>query len=112
MTSRALPAASEGAPKSVPLREMIKLGRLVLTKCENDIVLIELEVFDAENACWNDPIGVKIKLDRSKFSSGCIIYAYRCAGKSGLDGDLVLKQYRPERIHDLTNLFSSLESHI
>ena len=110
MTGRALPGTS-GVPRSVPLSEMIKLGKLVPPKCEHDIVFMEVEAFDAENACWSDPMEVKLQLANKKFSIGGIRDADRCTGKSNLVGNLVLKRYRPERISDLTNLFSSLESH-
>eukprot|EP00794_Sanderia_malayensis_P020815 gene20815-22858_t len=96
--TRILPAASEVVPKSVPISEMIKLGRLVSPKREHDMVTMALETFDAENGCWADPIEVKIQLDKNKFSSGGIRDAYRCAGKSGLYGSLVLKRYRPQRL--------------
>eukprot|EP00794_Sanderia_malayensis_P002414 gene2414-2783_t len=102
--TRTVPAASEVVPKSVPLSEMIKLGRLVTPKREHDMVTMALETFDAENGCWADPIEVKIQLDKNKFSSGGIRDAYRCAGKSGLYGSLVLKRYRPERINDLQQI--------
>ena len=36
-------------------------------KHEHDIVLIELEAFDAENACWCDPLEVKTQLARKNF---------------------------------------------
>ncbi|KAL9979519.1 hypothetical protein ACROYT_G017194 [Oculina patagonica] len=95
---------------SVPLSQMLKLGRLILPKFE--VVKLHLEEFSISKREWQQPIEVTLSLDKSSFASGGFRDAYIATSMSGLPpGKYVLKKYREDRIADIEKLFVSTEAH-
>ena len=95
--------------KSVPLSQLIKLGELIPPK--NNVVTIELEAFDVNRKCWQDPFVVQLSVSIEKFASGGSRDAYLAKGIKGMEGKFVVKRYRPDCIEDIERLFNSTEDH-
>lgn len=96
-------------PASLPLSEMLKLGRLI--KPSKDVVTLQLEEFSLEKKAWQDPFDVKLSLNKESFANGAFRNAYEATGISGLKGRFVLKKYRPDQMKPITDLFGSLQIH-
>eukprot|EP00112_Aurelia_sp_Birch-Aquarium-sp1_P020862 Seg5477.1 transcript_id=Seg5477.1/GoldUCD/mRNA.D3Y31 product="hypothetical protein" protein_id=Seg5477.1/GoldUCD/D3Y31 len=90
------PSVTQGLAKSVPLSEMIKIGKLIPPSRE--IVCLMLESFDVETQTWCDPVESKISLSKEKFASGGCRDAFHATGLSGVAGKLVLKRYPGDKI--------------
>ena len=115
-TSRPIPVpdASKVAPshvvaRSVPLSQLIQMGKLILPK--KDVVTLQLEHFDVQNKCWHDPIEAVLAVRIDKFASGGCRDAFLATGIKGLKGKLMVKRYRPDRVKELEDLFHSLDDH-
>ena len=54
--------------KRVPLSKLIKLGKLIPPK--HNVVTIEVNAFDVNRKCWDDPFVVQLSVSIKKFASG------------------------------------------
>ena len=102
---------SESLVKSISISEMIKLGKLVPPKQSKELVTLQVESFDTEKGQWSDAFDVRLSLDKDKFATGGCRDAFKCTGINGLEGKLVLKRYRADKVQDIISLFGSVESH-
>ena len=102
---------SESLVKSISISEMIKLGKLVPPKQSKELVTLQVESFDTEKGQWSDAFDVRLSLDKDKFATGGCRDAFKCTGINGLEGKLVLKRYREDKVQDIISLFGSVESH-
>ena len=68
----------------MPLSQIIKLGTLIPPK--NNVVTIEVEAFDVNRKCWQDPFVVQLSLSIEEFASGGSRDAYLAKGMKGLGG--------------------------
>ena len=51
-------------PKSVPLSSLLKLGKIIPPKCNQDIIKLHVEEFYIEEEEWSAPIPVKLSVDK------------------------------------------------
>ncbi|CAB4033641.1 Transient receptor potential cation channel subfamily M member 6 [Paramuricea clavata] len=96
-------------PKSVPLSQLIMMGKLIPPK--KNVVTLQLEQFNVTLKCWENPLEAILSVSVEKFASGGCRDAFEANGMKGFSGKLVLKRYKPERIDELTHLFNSLDDH-
>ena len=97
-------------PASMPLSEMLKLGKLITPK--TDIVTLTLEEFSVTGMEWLEPFQVRLSLQKEKIASGTFRNAYEANSLSGIqNGRYVLKKMKENQIHDIEQLFNSVEDH-
>ena len=97
-------------PASMPLSEMLKLGKLITPN--TDIVTLTLEEFSVTGMKWLEPFQVRLSLQKEKFASGTFRNAYEANSLSGIqNGRYVLKKMKENQIHDIEQLFNSVEDH-
>ena len=83
---------------SVPLSQMVKLGRLILPKFE--VVTLHFEESCIAKRERLQPIEVTLSLDKSSFMSGGFRVAHKTTSISVLPpGKYVLKRYRKDRVN-------------
>ena len=107
--SNIAPSSRSVFPQSVPLSQLIKIGKLIPPK--KDIVTLQLEAFDVERRSWKDPVEVVLSISVDKFASGACRDAFLATGLKGLDGKFVVKRYRSDRVAGLVEHFQSLDTH-
>ena len=91
--------------RSVSLSQLIKLGTLIPPK--NNVVTVEVEAFDVNRKCWQDPFAVQLSVSIEKFASGGSRDAHLAKGLKGLEGNFLVKRYRSNCIEDIERLFNS-----
>ena len=97
-------------PASMPLSVMLKLGKLITPK--TDVVTLTLEEFSVTDMRWLEPFQVRLSLQKEKFASGTFRNAYEANALSGIqNGKYVLKKIKENQIHDIEQLFNSVEDH-
>ena len=96
-------------PQSVPLSQLIKIGKLIPPK--KDIVTLQLEAFDVASRSWNDPVEAVLSISIDKFASGACRDAYLATGLKGVSGKFVVKRYRSDQVVQLIQLFHCLDTH-
>lgn len=95
---------------SVPLSQMLKLGKVIVP--EVDIVSLSLEEFSLSEMRWLDPFEATFSLDRKSFESGGFRDAYLAKAISGIaKGKYVLKRYKKLKIKEIEELFGTTEAH-
>ncbi|KAK3741693.1 hypothetical protein QZH41_005534 [Actinostola sp. cb2023] len=103
-------AATPTVAASVPLSQMLKLGRLIVPKIQ--IVTLCLEEFSVSKREWLAPLEVKLSVDKAPFASGAFRHAFMVTSIGGLPrGKFVLKRYKQDRIAEIEELFESIEAH-
>ena len=102
-------AASSTFPRSVPLSQLIKIGKLIPPKKE--IVTLQLEAFDVESRSWKDKVDAVLSIDVDSFASGGCCDAFSATGVKGLVGQFVVKRYRSDHVKELLEYFHSLDTH-
>ena len=98
-------------PKSVPLSSLLKLGKIILPQCNQEIIELLLEEFSIEEKKWKSPVPVKISVSKIPFASGALRNAYEAQALSSLKGRYVLKRYKDDHVEDIKELFGSLDNH-
>ncbi|KAK3732350.1 hypothetical protein QZH41_000535 [Actinostola sp. cb2023] len=89
-------AATPTVAASVPLSQMLKLGRLIVPKIQ--IVTLCLEEFSVSKREWLAPLEVKLSVDKAPFASGAFRHAFMVTSIGGLPrGKFVLKRYKQDR---------------
>ena len=110
--------AKESRPKiakssiaaSVPLSQMLKLGKLIVP--EVDIVTLSLEEFSLAEMRWLEPFQATFSLERKSFASGGFRNAYLAKAISGIaKGKYVLKRYKEDKVNEIKELFGTTEAH-
>ena len=101
--------ATSTFPRSVPLSQLIKIGKLIPPK--KDIATLQLEEFDVESKSWKDKVEAVLSINVDKFASGGCRDAFLATGLKGLVGQFVVKRYRPDRVAELLECFHSLDAH-
>ena len=96
-------------PKSVPLIQLIMMGKLILPK--ENVVKIQLEQFNITSKSWENPITALLSVSIEKFASGGCRDAFVANGMKGVSGKMVLKRYKPDCVAELSHLFKSLDDH-
>ena len=97
-------------PSSMPLSVMLKLGKLITPK--TDVVTSTLEEFSVTDMRWLKPFQVRLSLQKEKFATGTFRNAYEANALSGIqNGKYVLKKIKENQIHDIEQLFNSVEDH-
>ena len=100
--------AKESRPKiakssiaaSVPLSQMLKLGKLIVP--EVDIVTLSLEEFSLAEMRWLEPFQATFSLERKSFASGRFRNAYLAKAISGIaKGKYVLKRYKEDKVNEI-----------
>ena len=95
---------------SMPLSVMLKLGKLITPK--TDVVTLTLEEFFVTDMRWLEPFQVRLSLQKEKIASGTFRNAYEANALSGIqNGKYVLKKMKENQIHDIKQLFNSVEDH-
>ena len=98
-------------PKSVPLSSLLKLGKIIPPKYNQDIIELYVEEFSIEKKEWAAPIPVKLSVDQKSFACGAVRDAFEAQALSGLKGRYVLKRYKQDQIAAIVALFGSLDNH-
>ena len=84
---------------SIPLSDMLKLGKLILPSKDKETVTVELEEFSMERKTWLQPFEVRLTVNKKPFASGAFRKTFEAVPLSGLPkGKYVLKKYREEQI--------------
>ena len=96
---------SSTIPKSVPLSQLIMMGKLIPPK--KNVVTLQLEQFNITSKCCENPIPAVLSVSVEKFASGGCRNAFVANGMKGVSGKMVLKRYKPECVH----LFNSFDDH-
>ena len=96
-------------PKSVPLSQLIMMGKLIPPK--ENVVTIQLEQFNITSRSWENPVTALLSVSVEKFASGGCRDAFVASGMRGVSGKMVLKRYKPDRVAELSHLFKSLDDH-
>ena len=95
---------------SIPLSDMLKLGKVILPNKDKETVTVELEEFSMERKTWLEPL--RLTVNKKPFASGAFRKAFEAVPLSGLPkGKCVLKKYREEQIRNieqLNNLWRSI----
>ena len=84
---------SSTIPKSVPLSQLIMMGKLIPPK--KNVVTLQLEQFNITSKCWENPIPAILSISVEKFASGGSRDGFVANGMKGVSGKMVLKHYRP-----------------
>ena len=100
---------SSAFPNSVPLSQLIKIGKLIPPK--KTVVTLQLESFNVESSSWKDKVEAVMSIDVDKFASGGCRDAFLATGLKGLVGKFVVKRYRPDRVKELLEYFHFLDTH-
>ena len=98
-------------PKSVPLSSLLKLGKIIPPKCNQDIIELYVEEFSIEKKEWAAPIPVKSSVDQKSFACGAVRDDFEAQALSGLNGRYVLKRYKQDQIAAIVALFGSVDNH-
>ncbi|KXJ07829.1 hypothetical protein AC249_AIPGENE13528 [Exaiptasia diaphana] len=107
---KTVPSMSSKVAASVPLSAMLQLGKLI--QPTEEIVTVQLEEFKMSEKSWAQPFEVTLSLSKTKFSSGSFRDAYIATPLSGLSpGKYVLKKFKEDQVHEIENLFKSIEEH-
>ena len=101
--------ATSTFPRSVPLSQLIKIGKLIPPK--KGIATLQLEEFAVESKSWKDKVEAVLSINVDKFASGGCRDAFLATGLKGLVGQFVVKRYRPDRVEELLEYFHSLDAH-
>ncbi len=96
-------------PASVPLSQLIMMGKLIPPK--KNVVTLQLEQFNVTSKSWENPVSAVLSVSVEKFASGGCRDAFVANGMKGVSGKMVLKRYKLERIDELSHLFNSLDEH-
>ena len=103
--------AGSAYPKSVPLSSLLKLGKIIPPKCNQDIIELHIEEFSIEKKEWMAPFPVKLAVDNNSFACGAVRDAFDVRALSGLKGRYVLKRYKQDQVAAIEALFGSLDNH-
>ena len=99
--------ASSTFPRSVPLSQLIKIGKLIQPK--KQIVTLQLQAFDVESRSLKDKLEAVFSIDVDKFANGGYPDAFLAIGVKRLAGKFVVK--RSHRVKELLEYFHTLDSH-
>ena len=103
-------SAKSSFAASVPLSEMLKLGKLIAP--EVDIVTLLLEEFSLTEMRWLEPFQATFSLERKSFGSGGFRDAYLAKAISGIaTGKYVLKRYKEDKVAEIKELFGMMEAY-
>ena len=99
-------------PASVPLSEMLKLGKLIKTKKE--LLEVNIEEFLIITKEWSTPLNIQFHVSKEGLGSGSFRDAFiaECSNCAAFpNGQYVIKRYKKSEIDDIAKLFNSLEEH-
>ena len=102
--------ANSKVPASVPLSQMLNIGKFI--KPKKEIMTLQLEQFEIKEKMWKDPMEVKMSVHTEKCASGGFRDAFEADAISGIrPGKYVLKRYKQNTLAPIIELFTSAEIH-